>query len=266
VYLRCDTFKSFLSGFFLGKFDVVLVDSIYFLPSIILARWHSLWYSTRVIISTHGGLNIFKGERKKLLYTYLLSFWRYPTFAVAGKSELNRANKLGLKCQLVRNGVEFKEDVAERTAERNEIVYLGRNDVFGKGFDRMFEFLRENLSLTINAYGKGLDVVVPKDLQNRFLCNDPVFGAEKAKVIKESSGLILLSRREGLPMSCIESLSLGRPVIVSTECNLDDIYGVTIYNGGEIQWELVDTDKIKLEARKYYEIEVIVESYINIWS
>ena len=234
-YLRCD--QQWLKNIFCKtRYELILIDSLYFLPAILLALAYKK-STTRVIVSTHGALNIYPHEIKKWIYILLIRILLNCRYVLAGNSEGKVARILNLKHVVLGNGVEFKKSLTSREQSGTNIslIYLGRGDYFGKGFDRMFDMLRFNRNVTIKAYGKGIDEIsIPPDIQNQFVKNSPVFGVEKETLVLNSDGLILLSRREGMPMSCLEALSLGKPIVVSRECNLDG-YGVVIYEKGKLQ-------------------------------
>ena len=203
-YLRCD--QQWLKNIFCKtRYELILIDSLYFLPAILLALAYKK-STTRVIVSTHGALNIYPHEIKKWIYILLIRILLNCRYVLAGNSEGKVARILNLKHVVLGNGVEFKKSLTSR--EQN---------------------------VTIKAYGKGIDEIsIPPDIQNQFVKNSPVFGVEKETLVLNSDGLILLSRREGMPMSCLEALYLGKPIVVSRECNLDG-YGVVIYEKGKLQ-------------------------------
>lgn len=262
-YLRCD--QQFLKNIFRKtQYEVILIDSVYYLPSILLALAYKK-STTRVIVSTHGALNIYPSEIKKWIYILIIKTLLNCRYILAGNSESKVARILNLKHVVLGNGVEFREcsSIQAQSAKNISLIYLGRGDYFGKGFDRMFDLLRFNRNVTINAYGKSMDEIsIPPDIKNQFVKNSPVFGVEKETKVLNSHGLILLSRREGMPMSCLEALSLGKPVIVSRECNLEG-YGIVIYEEGKLQLQPYRGSAILESNRGKFGIEQFVHSFLQ---
>ena len=262
-YLRCD--QHWLKNIFCKtRYDLILIDSLYFLPAILLAIAYKK-STTRVILSTHGALNIYPHEIKKWIYIFIIRILLNCRYVLAGSSETKVARILNLKHVVLGNGIEFRKSSKSREKSTNDIslIYLGRGDYLGKGFDRMFDMLRFNRNVTINAYGKGInEISIPRDIQNQFVKNRPVFGEEKEMCLLNSDGLILLSRREGMPMSCLEALSLGKPIVVSRECNLEG-YGVVIYEKGKLQLQPYRGSAILSSNRGKFGIEKFASSFLE---
>lgn len=233
-YIRVDGFYNFLRCLFVKiRPKVVFIDSLYYLPSLILALKFKIKKKANIFVWSHGALNVYNNEYKKSLYLNFISiiFKYVDLFLLAGKSEVNLARKLSLNYLLFGNPVPINitRDININFVP-NRLIYLGRFDYHGKGFDRMWTFLNNNIQYSLDIYGKGEIINIPIDLLDRVTINEPIYGISKYKIIQNSAALILLSRREGLPMSCIEALTLGVPIIVSEECNIEQDKGVFLYN------------------------------------
>ena len=75
-----------------------------------------------------------------------------------------------------------------------------------------------------------------------------VSGKEKIQLFKSSNFGVLVSHSEGLPISVLECLSHGLPVIISNQCNLDI---VEKFNAGYVvrsHFELVGALKFALNC------------------
>lgn len=76
----------------------------------------------------------------------------------------------------------------------------------------------ESDNVTINMYGDGnveefKKLVIDNDLQDTIKINGWISGDEKKEVFKNSNILILPSYNEGLPISILEAMAYGMPVI-----------------------------------------------------
>jgi hypothetical protein len=65
-----------------------------------------------------------------------------------------------------------------------------------------------------------------------------------------------------MPMSCLEALSLGKPIIVSRECNLEG-YGIVIYEEGKLQLQPYSGSAILESNRGKFGIEKFVCSFLE---
>lgn len=106
-------------------------------------------------------------------------------------------------------------------SEQEYIVYAGRIDE-SKGCDEMFRWFRRykeqyggNLKLAL--MGKPvMEVPVAPDLVNLGFVSDEM----KFKVIQEAKALVLFSKFESLSMVVLESMTMGRPVLVNGQCEV----------------------------------------------
>ena len=112
------------------------------------------------------------------------------------------------------------------------VLYLGRYDLFGKGLDTLLQ-VADHLKHTqcvnfilhgpSNAFGSSLSTVkqFQKDhgLEGNIKYCDAVYGEKKYDTVNDCDVGILLSRSEGFPMTLIECLALGKPVIATRETN-----------------------------------------------
>ncbi|QDQ42892.1 glycosyltransferase [Methylacidiphilum kamchatkense] len=109
----------------------------------------------------------------------------------------------------------------------------------------------------------------------------PVYGKDKWYLFKRADIFITLSKNEGLPIAVVEALGMGKPVIVTRECNIFglDRYGCGIYvndNPEEVASSLlllIENNERLLEmgkkARHFYEShysqEVVSQKLIDFY-
>ena len=259
-YFRIDGIKNFLKTLYAVKHvNYVFVDSIYYFPSILIAIFLKIKYRSKILLWSHGAFNIFDNELKKKIYLFFLSKLNLGLYLMAGKSETKFANLFNFKNTIIGNSVSKVFDVKLNSyVEPNLILYVGRYDPFGKGFDRMWQYLRLNNNLKLHMYGKGKSFEIPIDIKNRVKIFPPVFGKNKIDKISSSEAVILTSRREGLPMICLESLYIGTPIIISKECNLDKDLGIYFIDE---KFTSKNNDRIKIS--NYYKTRFSTENYVK---
>jgi glycosyltransferase involved in cell wall biosynthesis len=110
------------------------------------------------------------------------------------------------------------------------LVFIGRLDVDCKGLDRAVQAFAatsekaDHLTLAGPDFRGGTQQLrgLAEQLQiaDRVTIRDGVFGEEKQRLIAESDVFIQLSRWEGVPLTPIEAMGLGRPLLVTPETNL----------------------------------------------
>jgi hypothetical protein len=264
-YLRVDSLKSITQlKNDSTNYDFVFVDSFYSVWSIIIAEYLKVRFRTKKILWSHGAFNIHPREYHKKFYLRITRLMKFDKVLVCGKSEIKSASDFCSEYFVVGNGVLTKQNIRKKSFINFErIVYLGRFDPFEKGFDRMWSLLVKKPTLLLDIYGKGKSFDVPKELLNRVSVNPPVFGDEKDSIIESCGALILLSRREGMPMSILESLVRGTPVIVSHETNTHDFYG-SFYYLDNFDLKQIDRDKISTIANSKFDINIYARKIFHI--
>lgn len=250
--LRIDGIKGLLNGLKnMKKCDFIFIDSFYNINSILIALIAKILFRSEVIIWSHGAFNIYKYEIKKKLYSLIVFKIIKKHYLVTGKSEMEFISKRNIRKILIGNGVLIPEVINNPPEVQNYILYMGRFDIVGKGIDRIWDFLRRHELENLLMFGKGEEIIVPIDLKNRVKISSPIFDNEKTEVIQKAKALILLSRREGVPIICLESLMLGTPIIISPECNIPYGYGIL---SPESEIKEFNRDRIRKNARLEYDI------------
>ncbi len=141
------------------------------------------------------------------------------------------------KCssKVIPNGISIENYYVKKTHHDNiNAVYIGRVDIYQKGFDILLEAINikqkelRNSNFHLNVYGPDCGDAYSKiaDLVERFKVNDlitihdAVFGEDKHQILKLADLFVMTSRFEGLPMGLIESLSYGIPCLITKGTNL----------------------------------------------
>lgn len=243
--------------------DYIFIDSFYCWEAILYACILKYRSGAKIILWTHGAFNINRKEFHKIFYFHAMKMINFDLLFVSGKSEMFYAMRFNNKSILVGNGVKINEaEAIPGDSGSKLILFLGRFDFYGKGFDRMFHFLSQQKDYVLHLHGKGDIPEVPLHIKDRVFFKEPVFGKAKDKLIMGASAVLLLSRREGMPMVGLESLILGTPVIASRETNLLDYDGVIDY---EKMIDLGSIDRVKLarKSRKRFDIIPYVDGIMK---
>jgi glycosyltransferase involved in cell wall biosynthesis len=192
-------------------------------------------------VTPHGGYaaGVFqKNPWKKRLYFTLLES-RYLRGAAwiqaVGASEVERFQKLapGIRVVLIPNCLEpiqLNADTAISSAERPLIGFCGRMHNEPKGLDTLIDgfasYKAGGGSGQLWLIGDGEDRDMLQKQADKSGAQSDIFflgektGEEKFGLVASFDAFIHPSRREGLPMACLEAASLGRPLVVSRETNL----------------------------------------------
>jgi len=161
------------------------------------------------------------------------------------ESEAAQARRLGLTCPIsvIPNGVDFAEldydippiEVLYPTlAGRQYILYMGRIHP-KKGIERLISafaaLLKRYQDIVLVIAGAGdlryetaLREYIDKcSVGDRVLMAGLVLGAERVALLKSAYMFVLPSFSEGLPMSALEAMACGIPVIVTPQCYLPEV-------------------------------------------
>lgn len=122
--------------------------------------------------------------------------------------------------------------------EIHNIVFISRKDVRHKGIDFLLKAvlidksLLESQKVKINLYGS-TESEEDENFINSFICdnklsgivtnNGAVFDNDKENILLNSDMFILTSRHEGFPMSILEALSYGLPVLITKGTNMTEL-------------------------------------------
>lgn len=180
-------------------------------------------------------------------------------------------NDLIIPNGVMENVVKNAKNKAPLSFKYPSFYYLGRYDINHKGLDYLFDALdiieSKKIDIRVNFYGIGNKKelgYVQKRLSNYVYIeaedNGPIYGDKKKNALENNNILLLTSRYEGSPMTVLDGLSYGNPVLATPGTNVADTV-----NENKIGWRAeLDAEKIAdkiIEARSEYirEGEKIVE-------
>jgi glycosyltransferase involved in cell wall biosynthesis len=243
-------YQNILENF--GKPDLVHFHSTYIPFNIALAR-NSGW---PYCVTPRGGLNQTAQEIKrwKKLPANILFFKKYLQKAKAIHAlSQNEAEEISRwvprdKIFVVPNGVEesiLEQSIQSLPAELNGfkendtllVGFVGRIDVYTKGLDLFLKALSEvNRSASEKRYRYKFLLVgpfyTPKDenlllkmidelnLNDRIFLAGPSYGQRKWDLLGACDLFVLTSRSEGMPMSVLEAMALGKACLVTPQTNM----------------------------------------------
>ncbi len=155
----------------------------------------------------------------------------------------DKINKIAPNTNIIvlHNPVNIKE-CNHKKSEKCNILFMGRLGK-RKGIYDIIKAAKyiKSPNIVINIYGDGditkfKNFVTDNNLQDRIKINGWVSGTEKEKVFKDSNVLILPSYNEGLPISILEAMAYGLPVISTPvggipEAVINDVNGFLIQAG-----------------------------------
>jgi poly(glycerol-phosphate) alpha-glucosyltransferase len=140
---------------------------------------------------------------------------------------------LGRPICIIPNGVALPDAARGPMSPSRTLLFLGRIhpkkglEELLRAFGRIDLSQRNGWRLVIAGWDDGGHLYFLHSLADALGIGDsvefvgPVFGDEKDRLLRSSSGFILPSHSEGLPMSVLEAWSYGLPALISKECHLD---------------------------------------------
>jgi len=219
--------------------DIVHMHSTYLPKQATLARCLAR-RGIPYVVTLHGGLNRQSKWLKKSVYVWLVERSRLrnsSAIAVLSDQEREavRADVPRYKgvVRLVNNPVDLQNPKAyswQGDMSARRLVFLGRFHVVNKGLDVLSEIARSLPSAEFHMYGDPEDKTkkqferLLRGLPQNVHVHDPVFGAEKARVLSSSTVYIQTSRWEGFPISVAEAMYLGVPCAISETIHLAKLF------------------------------------------
>lgn len=232
------------------NFDIVHLHDIFCFPALVAS---SIAYREHkpYIVHAHGMLNDYSFGRRRLKKNiYLKSFGngilsRASSIIAFTESERKSISRISKNATIatIPNGTNFPSngkflevngsDVHELD-DKLVVLFLGRLHP-GKGLDLLVKAFSKAASENKNAilliagpdeigYKTELSGLAKElDLGDKVRFIDALAGEEKDFVMKRANLFALCSYSEGFPISVLEALSYGLPVVITKTCNFEDV-------------------------------------------
>lgn len=222
-----------------NKPDIVIFHEIYRYKFIKMYK-ELLSNNIPYIIIPHGSLNKVaqrKGKIKKIVGNVLL-FKSFVKNASKVQFLTEKEKKMSLKynnnCYILGNGMDILDKskiCINKKKSEFVFIYIGRFDIKVKGIDVLlracklnYEFMKKN-NIVMEFYGKNSgkkdgrkyisNYIKENALSETVKLKSEIYDEKKIKKILESDIFIQTSRNEGQPLSLLEVLGYGIPVIVT---------------------------------------------------
>ncbi len=227
--------------------DLVQLHGIWMFPALVAACLHRA-QRVPMIITPHGMLDpwiLSRGKFKKFAMGLLAENYLRRSGAVYRALNLNEAKAIRAvvpdsQIVVVPNGIVLPPSKAcssaspEASADGPGLLFLGRLHEKKRvlelieAMNRVWANSGARPKLTIAGWGEEQYVAKVRDACSRSTdqcCRliGPVFGDQKAEVLRNCDAFILPSVSEGLPMAVLEACSYRKPCLISPGCNLDEL-------------------------------------------
>lgn len=235
-FTKCDSFCIFS---FKDFFNIKKENGSYFIIHSSFQLLHLLLIFSipkgKVFWVPRGSLNSSFISYKKNVFVKFFMFivnFRSLDLCMIYLNESEQINScLDVNYKIIPNGIEPKLDLIPNIHQRyinKKIVFLSRFDVHQKGIDRIYFLLNNtdifsNFEILLFGATNQKDLNLVQDMFSDFKnvhCFLSITDDEIIEVMKDATYHILLSRCEGMPMSCLEALSFAVPQLVSEETNI----------------------------------------------
>lgn len=268
----------------INKYDVVVITGIFDKNNLDVFEF-CIKNKINYIISSRGNLTRVSFKRSGLKKKIFMLLYGYKfiknSMAIHYLSEEERDNSItteNKKIIISSNGVlnANKNENKENEIRENNIIFIGRIDIFHKGLDRLIKQVRRNQKylrdkiVKIRIFGPSnrndkneLKKKVSKyNIQDIVKIENAVNNLERDSLLLTNKYFIHTSRLEGQPQAVLEAISRGCIPIVTNECNLSK--SVSEYNLGFI----VDCERDKniftfLEKDKHIDYQKNCYDYSN---
>lgn len=231
------------------SFDVIHIHEYRSFQNVIVHHYAKK-YGVPYILQAHGSLPRFIAkQRLKLIYDVFFGYrlLRDASVVIAlNQTESGQYREMGVpkeKIAIIPNGIDLSEynNLPPRGCFRKKfdirnnekiVLYLGRIhrikgiDILVKAFADIIKKL-DDVKLVIVGPDDGyLDkikfLIETKNLKNNVLITGPLYGRDKLEAYIDAEVYVLPSRYETFPMTVLEAIACGTPIILTQSCGLAD--------------------------------------------
>lgn len=223
--------------------SLVHLHCLWLYPSLATLSWASRT-KRPYAITIHGMLEPWAMQNSRWKKKAVLTLWERRLLNNASflhvntRKERDDVRNLGIKAPVIviPNGTMLPDPQFFYQEREKSILFMGRihpkkglNNLI-LGWSRLPQELRKEWKLRIVGWDDGgheqglRDLVSRLHLAREISFLGPKFGDEKSAIFRQSSGFILPSFSEGLPMAVLEAWAHGLPTLISQQCNLPEGY------------------------------------------
>jgi len=233
----------------LESFDIIHLHNYRSYQNYLIYKWATN-YGIPYVVQAHGSLpRIFNMQTLKLFYDHI---WGYRILKNATRvialTEIEKQQYVSMgvaveNIELIPNGIDIHFcSIAKKGKFRKKysfseedkiILFLGRLNKI-KGLSLLISAFRDICKLNDmyklviigpdDGYGRELKKeIVNSGLSNYVMLIDGLYGEEKVEAYLDADVYVLPSIYETFPMSVLESLSCGTPVILTDNCEISSL-------------------------------------------
>ena len=234
-----------------GKFDVIHLHEYWTFQNIVVAHYakkHNIPY----VLQAHGSLlRTTAKQRLKWIYDVLFGYrvLRKASKVIAlSQTEAQQYKDIGVpeeKIAIIPNGINMSEynDLPRKGSFKKKftinddekiVLYLGRIhrikgiDILVETFADVIEKLGDVKLVVVGPDDGYLDeverLIKALQIENNVLMLGPLYGKDKLKAYIDADVYVLPSRYETFPMSVLEAVACGTPVILTENCGVKEYF------------------------------------------
>lgn len=232
------------------RFDIVHLHEYRSFQNVVAHRY-ARKYVVPYILQAHGSLpRIMAKQRLKLIYDVFFGYrlLRDASKVVAlSQTEALQYRGMGVpeeKIEVIPNGIDLSEygDLPPKGAFKKKfgidddekiVLYLGRIhkikgiDILVKAFAKVIEKLDDVRLVVVgpdDGYLGELEALTKAlKIEDNVLISGPSYGKDKLEAYVDADVYVLPSRYETFPMTVLEAMACGTPIILSENCGISEV-------------------------------------------